>query len=412
VPWHKIIYLFPSALALIIPVKLKFFVRNNVIPAKAGIYLNRFRVKHGMTEKKTLGLIMPIGQSKEQLIKSGQWNLWQFEIEEYRKYFDGVEVFEFKYRDWRRFFEAKLMPLVEAKRFKRCSVLKAVHLSAAIPCLVAKALYKTPYVLSFGYRYDQFAMIEKKWTQWIFIKLLEPLAIRLADLVIVPTEELRKHAKVLGARNVEVIQNGVDTDLFKPASKGLTLRPQGETLLNILFVGRLELQKNLKVFIKAVSKISKGLALPKQGQALINVKFVGSGSQKEELVKLAVKLGVNLKVTDQIPNEKLPETYRQADIFVLPSLAEGHPKALLEAMSCGLACIASNIPGINEIIVDGKNGLLVNLTEEGLAEGLKRLIGDSGLRQRLGISARKTVLEKFDKKLLMKAESRLLLDIK
>ena len=103
VPWHKIIYLFPSALALIIPVKLKFFVRNNVIPAKAGIYLNRFRVKHGMTEKKTLGLIMPIGQSKEQLIKSGQWNLWQFEIEEYRKYFDGVEVFEFKYRDWRRF---------------------------------------------------------------------------------------------------------------------------------------------------------------------------------------------------------------------------------------------------------------------------------------------------------------------
>ena len=85
--------------------------------------------------------------------------------------------------------------------------------------------------------------------------------------------------------------------------------------------------------------------MPKQGQALINVKFVGSGSQKEELVKLAVKLGVNLKVTDQIPNEKLPETYRQADIFVLPSLAEGHPKALLEAMSCGLACMASNIPG-------------------------------------------------------------------
>ena len=70
--------------------------------------------------------------------------------------------------------------------------------------------------------------------------------------------------------------------------------------------------------------------------------------------------------------------------------------------------MASNIPGINEIIVDGKNGLLIKPTEEGLAEGLKRLIGDSGLRQRLGISARKTVLEKFDKKLLMKAESKLL----
>ena len=93
------------------------------------------------------------------------------------------------------------------------------------------------------------------------------------------------------------------------------------------------MQKNLKVFIKAVSKISKGLALPKQGQALIKLSFVGAGSQKDELVILADKLGVNLEITERIPNEELPEVYRQSDIFVLPSLAEGHPKALLEALS-------------------------------------------------------------------------------
>ena len=165
VPWHKAIYLIPSILGLLIPPKLKLFVRLNVIPAKAGIYLNRFRVKHGMTRRQVLGIVMPIGQNKDQLLKSGQWSLWQTEIEEYRKHFGGVEIFEFKHRNLFRFPEAKLMPLVEGKRFKRCSVLKAIHLSAAIPCLVAKALYKTPYVLSFGYRYDEFAGIEKKWLQ-------------------------------------------------------------------------------------------------------------------------------------------------------------------------------------------------------------------------------------------------------
>ncbi len=402
VPWHKIIYLLPSALALTIPSKIKLFFRKTFISD----------CRSAVSNEKILGIVMPIGQNKDQLLKSGQWSIWQSEIEEYKKHFGGVEIFEFKYRNWFRFPEAKLMPLVEAKKFRRCSALKAVHLSAAIPCLVAKALYGTPYVLSFGYRYDEFALIEKKWLQWIFVKLFEPLAVRFADLVLVPTKALKDYVGENGARNIEVIPNGVDVDLFKPASKGLTLRTQGETLLNILFVGRLERQKNLKVLIEAVSRIFKGPVRQLAGQALINVKFVGAGSQKDELVKLADELGVNLEVINRVPNEKLPEIYRQADIFVLPSLVEGHPKALLEAMSCGLACVASNIPGVNEIIVDGKNGLLVEPTEIGLIKGLERLISEFGLRQRLGVKARMTVLDKFDKKKLMEIELRLLLGIK
>jgi glycosyltransferase involved in cell wall biosynthesis len=169
-----------------------------------------------------------------------------------------------------------------------------------------------------------------------------------------------------------------------------------------LFVGRLELQKNLKTLIRAVADL----------KTKAKILLVGTGSQKDELVNLADKLGVNLEIIERVPNEKLPEIYRQADIFILPSLAEGHPKVLLEAMSCGLACITSNISGVNEIIVDNKNGLLVEPTVNGLVKGLERLIGDSGLRQRLGINARRTVLEKFDKKGLMVIESKLLLSNK
>lgn len=390
VQWYKAIYLIPSSLALIIPSKIKLFFRKYFIR----------ECRSATSNEKILGIVMPVGQNKDQLLKSGQWNLWQSEIEEYQKHFDGVELFEYKHHDWRRFLEAMFLPFVQPDRFRRCSVLKAVHLSAAIPCLVAKVLYDIPYVLSFGYRYDEFAKIEKKWMQWIFIKFLEPVAVRFADLVLVPTEELGRYVKGLGARNIEVIPNGVDINLFKPAPKlRLTIN---DSRLTILFVGRLEKQKNLKTLIQAVSRIFKG-------PALIKLSFVGAGSQKDELVNLANKLEVNLEIVERIPNEKLPEIYHRADIFVLPSLAEGHPKVLLEAMSCGLACMASNIPGINGIIVDGKNGLLVKPTEDGLEEGLKRLIGDSGLRQRLGMNARKTVLEKFDKNKLMEIELKLLL---
>jgi len=139
--------------------------------------------------------------------------------------------------------------------------------------------------------------------------------------------------------------------------------------------------------------------------------FVGTGSQKDELVELAGKLEVTLEVINRVPNEKLPEIYRQADIFVLPSLVEGHPKALLEAMSCGLACISMDISGPREIIIDNKNGLLVQQTAEGLSAGLKKLIENKALRMRLGMAARESVIKKFDKRKLMEIESKLLLSL-
>ncbi|MBI5357194.1 glycosyltransferase [Candidatus Collierbacteria bacterium] len=394
VPWYMVIYLIPSVLALMIPSDIKLLFRKIFIPD----------CRSAVWNEKILGLVMPLGQNKDQLLKSGQWSLWQTEIDAYKKHFGEVEIFEFKYRGWRRFLEAKLLPLIESKRFKRCLVLKAVHLSAVIPCLIAKLLYGTPYVLSFGYRYDEFALIEKKWLQWPFIKLVEILAVRFADLVLVPTELLEKYVKSLGAIKVEVIPNGVNPETFKGPA---LLQQQGRALsdLRILFVGRLEEQKNLKTLIEAVSKLPKGCISTK-------LLLVGTGSQKNELIQLADEVGVNLEVVNQVPNEKLPEIYRQADIFVLPSLAEGHPKALLEAMSCGLACISADISGPREIIIDNENGLLVQPTVEGLSAGLKRLSENKALRKNLGEKARITVLKRFDKKKLMEAEMNSLLNFK
>ncbi len=378
-------------LSLLLPAKYKYFFLKGVsLPyGKDTPYYN------------SLGIVLPMGQSRKVLKESGQWSLWESELAEYRKVFGSVELFEYRYRDFRRFFEALIFPIFKRKRFRRCAILKAVHLTGVAPCLIAKFLYGTRYILSYGYRYDKFAALERKWGAWLLAKMLTPIAIKFADAVIVPTQDLKNYVLGLGAEKIAVIPNGVDIERF--ASKQKTKNKKQEAI-NILFVGRLEKQKNLETLIKAISVVSKGSALHWQGRALINLQFVGFGSLRSELLELAARLNVNLEIKGTIPNEKLPEVYRQADIFVLPSLAEGHPKALLEAMSCGLACLASDIAGVNEIIIDGRNGLLVEPTIEGIAEGLERLAVDSKLREKLGKAARETVAEKFDKKKLIKRE--------
>ncbi|MBI5732604.1 glycosyltransferase family 4 protein [Candidatus Jorgensenbacteria bacterium] len=359
--------------------------------------------------KKNLGIVLPMGQNSERLKESGQWSLWESELVEYRKVFSSVELFEYRHCDWRRFFEALLLPIVERKRLHRCSVLKAVHLTGAVPCLVARLLYGIPYALSFGYRYDEFAAIERKWAGWVLSTLLTPMAIGFAKEVMVPTEALRGYVRSFGAKKIVVIPNGVDTEAFK----GQALPRQGLALsetwrLTVLFVGRLEKQKNLMTLLQAVYdlKIFQKNRRGRVSKKGISAKLilVGDGSLKRELEGLSQRLNVDMELKNPVANDKLTEVYQRADIFVLPSLIEGHPKVLLEAMSCGLPCIASNIPGVKDIIVDGKNGLLVEPTRGGLANGLQRLIKSKDLRQRLGAGARKIVIDKFDKSRLMRKE--------
>lgn len=363
-----------------------------------------------------IGIVLPMGQNRKRLEESGQWSLWQQELEFYQKKFSRVELFEYRHKDWRRYVEALLLPVIQANRFQRCQVLKAVHLTGVIPCLVARLLYKTPYVLSYGYRYDEFASVEGKWNVWLLSKLLTPMAIKFSSAAMVPTENLKNYAGKFGAKKIEIIPNGVDTRMFSVKTNKLTNeqtnKKTDKTLskveLQVLFVGRLEKQKNLKTLILAMAsfhEFQKNFGDRGQQNGIpIRLMFVGKGSLEQELQILADRLSVNLTIHQPISNEKLPEVYQQADIFVLPSLAEGHPKVLLEAMSCGAPCLASAIPGVNEIIVDGKNGLLVEPTAEGIAGGLRKLIYSPELRKRLGSAARKTVIEKFDKKRLMEKE--------
>jgi glycosyltransferase involved in cell wall biosynthesis len=99
----------------------------------------------------------------------------------------------------------------------------------------------------------------------------------------------------------------------------------------------------------------------------------------------------------------VPEILKALDVFVLPSLTEGLPYVVLEAMACGLPVVATRAGGVPEVIQDGKTGILVAPgSEKELARGLAMLLRDGSLRRQLGTAARSHVLENFSEEKMLR----------
>ena len=152
---------------------------------------------------------------------------------------------------------------------------------------------------------------------------------------------------------------------------------------SICFVGRLHSVKNLLALLEAL----KGLSY--------TIDIIGSGEQEEELRRFATDNKVEANFPGNIPNHELPELLNEHELFVLPSLWEGMPKTLLEAMACGLPVVGTDVPGIKEVIKDGENGILCDTDSGSIRQAIIRVMEDEGLRQTLARNARKTIEEGF-----------------
>ena len=122
-------------------------------------------------------------------------------------------------------------------------------------------------------------------------------------------------------------------------------------------------------------------------------------------MQVAKQQKVNLKIIDKVENTKMPKIYNQADIFVLPSYLEGSPKVLMEAMACGLPVVATDNEGNKDIINNGENGLLVNESIEGLSSGIKTILENKNLMEKLRKKARKKIEKDFSLTLLLRTEN-------
>ncbi|NYE58564.1 glycosyltransferase involved in cell wall biosynthesis [Carboxydothermus ferrireducens DSM 11255] len=193
-------------------------------------------------------------------------------------------------------------------------------------------------------------------------------------------ELILKHGVL--AEKITVIPNGVEIP------EEIKTTPHQPVVIGTL--ARFAPQKGLNYLLEALALLSaRGVVF----RAIIG----GDGPLKNELKELAKELGIESLVTfpGYIPNPA--EFYREIDIFVLPSISEGLPLSLLEAMSWKLAVIATNVGGIPEVINSGENGLLVPPKDAtALTEALYTLIFNENFRLSLGERAYITVREKYN----------------
>ena len=215
------------------------------------------------------------------------------------------------------------------------------------------------------------------------------------DAFIVPTIEIKNELtnNHFPESKIYNIANGVNTGLFTPASEEekYTLRRElrlpGKNL--VIYAGRIELGKGVDVLLKSWESVVQKFP---EAHLLI----LGEGSLKDDLIREVGNKNCRQQV-HFLGNDEAVSKYLQAsDIFVLPSLAEGLSNALLEAMACGLPVITTNIGGTDEIIINGKNGILIELQDEvALTDKMLFLFNNPQETKNLGNQARKTVEDSY-----------------
>lgn len=311
----------------------------------------------------------------------------------YREEIDGISVYRVRFIPFypspfylHGFFLNKLFKKLESK-------FDLVHVHGTLMPVVHTSL---PVIFtSHGTRKkDIDNMPVKSFHFFVVVKLLskqlfniEKKIIENADTITAVSQscakEIKKYHKI--TKEICVVNNGVDTNFFIPAKN-----KKKEDY--ILYTGRLETRKGLIDFIESAKYVCREHA---------DIKFIlaGKGTIKNYLERRINDLGLkkNFYFAGFVDRSRLREYYQNAAIYVLPSYYEGLPTSLLEAMSCGIPSIATDVEGSSELITDGETGFLVPSRDpNALAEVITRLLGDEELRRRIGANARKHIVNNYD----------------
>ena len=199
--------------------------------------------------------------------------------------------------------------------------------------------------------------------------------------------QLMKSSKVEDWKKIEVIYMGVDPETF--SARPFRENPQP---FEVLCVGRLAPVKAQHVLVAAIDQV-------RRAHPSVLLRLVGGGPDRKHLEAEAARrnLGDHVVFHGFTPQDKLDALYRQADIFALPSFAEGVPGVLMEAMALEIPCVSTWITGTPELISNGVDGLLAAPSDvDSFASAICRLIEDPELRRRIGAAGRQKVLAKFD----------------
>jgi len=186
--------------------------------------------------------------------------------------------------------------------------------------------------------------------------------------------------------NIQLIPNGVDITRFNPDTADT---PMAERAQVVVCVSRLSHEKGIDVLLQAWYLVHRQLP---QAKSII----VGNGPLQPQLERMAQALGIAESVEFAGLQSDVPAQLHRGGLAVLPSHWEGMPNAILEAMACGLPCVATRVSGSEDIIQHGVNGLLVEPQDyESMAEALLILLRGPVLAQKYGRAARARIEQHY-----------------
>jgi glycosyltransferase involved in cell wall biosynthesis len=275
------------------------------------------------------------------------------------------------------FFSSLLIPIRYQTIFKQANIIKSNQILGSLPAVIAAKFYRKKLIIRGGYDLYKFSInLNKSIIIRIFTYLYSLIAYKSADVIHISSEPLKDFINNkfnIDDKKIRVVPNFIDTDKFKNHCI--------DRSNDILFIGRLTKQKNLPFLMNVVSKTHFGITV------------VGNGPEEEFLQDMAFKLGIKARFINHISNDEIIKLYNTHKVFVSCSRFEGNPKVILEAMSSETPIVCLKCQGINEIIGDNHNGIIIDQSEKKLAHELHNIISKNNYSPKLLKNAREYILE-------------------
>ena len=238
-----------------------------------------------------------------------------------------------------------LLPFIHFKILSSVQMVKTNQMEGSWTAVLIKLLYGCKFYLRTGYTWSQLLEKSEKGSKlYKLSKIIEKVAYIYCDMASVSSFHNQVYLQANYSFNFKklfVLGNFIDTQLFS-SSKPILKRDQE----SLLYIGRLNHEKNLKPLIESIANLN------------LKLDIYGAGDQEKMLKSYTKELDASIIFHGLVANEKLVDIYNSHKYYILCSHAEGMPKTLIEAMSCACICLGTDVEGINELIIDNKNGFL------------------------------------------------------
>ncbi len=289
----------------------------------------------------------------------------------------------------------------------KSQILKSHVTTALISALRAHWAWQVPLIVRLSFNWSESARVKQPGNTPLAKRVdeLERAAAASASHIITATQDIADALIAkdpAAATKLTLIPNYVDEELFRPIP--------ADKHFDLVYVGRMNRHKNLIALLQAVDQL--GLTIAMIGSISDYVRE--NDDDKRYFAEIKDRFGdLNGRIhwLGRIKNEELPTYMNQARAFVLCSLIEGHSRALVEAMACGMPIIASDVFGISNMIEHERTGYLCKTDAASIAAAIESALSAPALMEKMGAKARQYALAHYSLDQLVQREYELLRDV-